>query len=775
MTRKLLFRIGLSATVLISGLFVFFYFSPIVKNLNTTIFSSDGDGLRSYYSYLYHIKEDSTALRFGGMNYPYGETIFFTDNQPFLSEVMRLVCKVFPSLFDYSIAIWNGALFLSIVLAALILYLILMELGLPVVMSVAAGIGISMLSPQIMRMGAHFSLSYIFVIPMAIYLLLKFSKQPKYKYSLLMACLIVWSSATHMYYLAFLAMLIFLFWIFFAFFNREIFGKWKTWLPHVFIQLVLPIIIIELLVNISMVAFDRSKYPYGFLYYRAYAESVFLPADRHYGAFLHKIINYKYINWEGFAYIGAVATFACAIFFGRVFPRLFKSRFRTGWMYDNNLFLTYLFWGSFLILLYSFGIPFILGLEGIIDYIGPVRQMRGVGRFAWVFYYSMNILAFYSVWQFFKSRKNKVVPLVLIALTFLTLLTEAHVNMKFIYPWLNKKNPEFLDFKNTLPQDQWVKEIDASKYQSIISLPFFHVGSENIWLESDCRIDAESFKVSLKTGLPLHAVMMGRTSLSQTYKALELVWEPYREPEILNDLKSSKPILVLSAECDRLGPGEKMILQHTRRITSPGQWYNLGEISPETLRKLASLHAKTLFEWKDPAARFDGKKFFMPDSSVTYIYRDFSEQNADSGYLNPGTMVIPWKTTGRFINEKLPPSLAPGEITVSFWVKNIRDDNMPRIDIEIDNLDSNLNVTRYDRNIWGRYLKLIDGNWGLIEFTFPVAAGEAIGLAIYPGKIKHDITIDDLLIRKTGTDIYGNIEGKNRILNNRFYPARLFK
>ena len=100
---------------------------------------------------------------------------------------------------------------------------------------------------------------------------------------------------------------------------------------------------------------------------------------------------------------------------------------------------------------------------------------------------------------------------------------------------------------------------------------------------------------------------------------------------------------------------------------------------------------------------------------------------------------------------------------------------MPRIDIEIDNLDSNLNVTRYDRNIWGRYLKLIDGNWGLIEFTFPVAAGEAIGLAIYPGKIKHDITIDDLLIRKTGTDIYGNIEGKGRILNNRFYPARLFK
>jgi len=590
-----------------------------------------------------------------------------------------------------------------------------------------------------------------------------------------MGCLILWSGATHMYFIAFLGMLIFLFWLFFAFTRPETFGKWKTWLPHLLIQLIVPVIIIQWLAHISSNALDRGQYPYGFLYYRAYAESVFLPADRHYGAFLHKIIHYNYINWEGFAYIGAVATIGCAIFFGRVIPRLVKGRFRTGWMYDNNLFLTYLFWGTFLILLYSFGVPFIFGLEGIVDYIGPIRQIRGLGRFAWVFYYGMNILAVYSIWNYSRTRKKKIMQLLLLSFTFLILLTEAHLNMKFIYPFLNKKNPEFIDFKNTLPSDDWVKQIESSKYQSILTLPYFHIGSENIWLEAACGIDAEVFNVSLKTGLPTHAVLMGRTSLSQTYKALELIWEPYRVPAILNDLHSSKPILVLSATCDQLGPGEKLILQHTRHITSPAQWYNLGEISPDTLRMLAGEHARALYASKDHSAVFDGKKFTMPDSTANYLYLNYSGMSADSGYLNPGTKVMTWKTHTRFFSEKMPENIAPGDVTISFWVKNIKDDNMPRMELEVLNLDANQKVTRYDRSILSRWLKQLDGSWGLIEFNIPVAAGESVALSMFPGKIKKDITIDDLLIRKAGTDIYGVMAGKGWVLNNRLYPAGLLK
>ncbi|TSA35810.1 MAG: hypothetical protein D4R64_09020 [Porphyromonadaceae bacterium] len=774
MKRYLSLKIGWMATVLISALLICIYFTPVVKSLNTTVFSTGGDGLKSYYCYLYHIKDDHTALRFDGMNYPYGETIIYTDNQPFLSETMRFLCKVFPGLYHYSIAVWNGSLLLSIILAALFIYLILVKLGLPVAMSLAAGIGISMLSPQIMRMGAHFSLSYVFVIPMALYLLLKFSKKPSYKYSIAMFFLIIWSGATHMYYIAFLGMLIFLFWMFFGIGRPEVYGKWKTWLPHVIIQLILPVILVQLLVYISTDAFDRAKYPFGFLFYRAYPESVFLPADRHYGSFLQHIIHYNHVNWEGYAYIGMVATLACALFFGRVIGRLFKGRFRTGLLYDNDLFLTFLFWGSFLILLYSFGIPFILWMKDLVDYIGPLRQIRGLGRFAWVFYYAMNILAVYSVWRFFQSKKRKVIPGILLTVTLLILLAEAHVNFKMIFPYINKKNPEFIDFENTLPANAWVKNIDPTKYQSILPLPFFHIGSENIWLEPTCGMVEESFKVSLKTGLPLHAVMMGRTSLSQTYKSLELVWEPYRIPAILDELPSSKPILVLSAACDQLGPGERLILQHSQPVANPGN-FKLSEISTDTLLSLTREHILALHESKDSAAVFDGKEFLMPDTTVAYTYLNFSENNADTGYLGSGTLVLPYKAPGKIFLDKINGISLPANVTFSFWVKNIKDDNMPRLTLETVNYNSEGKAAGYNVSILGRYLKQIDGPWGLIEFTIPVAAGESVSLTLFPGKVKKDIIIDDFLIRKAGTDVYGTEADKGWILNNRFYPAGMLK
>jgi hypothetical protein len=774
MNRLLSLKTGWIATVLISAIVIFIQFAPVVRTLNTTLFSTGGDGLKSYYCYLYHIKDDPAALRFEGMNYPYGETIFFTDNQPFLSEVMRLACKVFPGLYNYSIAVWNGSLLLSIILAALFIYLILVELGLPAAMGLLAGIGISMLSPQVTRMGAHFSLAYVFVIPLAIYLLLRFSRKPAWKYSIAMALLIVWSGATHMYYIAFLAMLIFLFWMFFGIGRNEVFGKWKVWLPHVFVQLILPVILVELLVNLSSNAFDRGKYPYGFLYYRAYPESVFLPADRHYGSWIQNLISYKHINWEGFAYIGMVATLACTLFFGRVIARLVRGKFRTALMYDQDLFLTFLFWGPFLILLYSFGIPFILGLEKFVDFIGPVRQIRGVGRFAWVFYYAMNILAVYSAWSFFKSRKRKAVPWIVITLTLLILLTEAQLNMVYIYPYLNRKNPEFVDFRNTLPADGWVKGIDPAKYQSILPLPFFHIGSENIWLEPECGIDAEAFKVSLKTGLPMHAVMMGRTSLSQTYKSLEMIWEPYREPAILGELLSTKPLLVLSAPCDRLGPGEKLIIEHSRHLGSTGT-YDLGEISPDTLRMLVKQHARALAAARDTAARFDGNGYFMHGSANPPYYRNYSGLNSDPGYLGPGTLVLPWKNPGRFFEEKVPDGAAPGDLTISFWVNNIQDDNMPRMELEMVNFDANRKVTQYTISIWGRFLRQIDGNWGLIEFTVPVKVGETVSLTLFPGKVKKDIVIDDMLVRKAGQDAYGWFGERGWVLNNRLYPPGLFR
>jgi hypothetical protein len=48
------------------------------------LFSAAGDGMKNYFTFLYHVKHDSTYWKFEGMNYPFGENIVFTDNQPIM-------------------------------------------------------------------------------------------------------------------------------------------------------------------------------------------------------------------------------------------------------------------------------------------------------------------------------------------------------------------------------------------------------------------------------------------------------------------------------------------------------------------------------------------------------------------------------------------------------------------------------------------------------------------------------------------------------------------
>jgi hypothetical protein len=428
-----------------------------------------------------------------------------------------------------------------------------------------------------------------------------------------------------------------------------------------------------------------------------------------------------------------------------------------------------LFWGSFLILLYSFGIPFILGLEKLVDYIGPVRQMRSIGRFAWVFYYSMNILVIFSLWKLIKKKPERLFPKIIMGLAFLVLFAEAHVNFRNILPYLNNKNPEFTDFQNKLPRNQWANRINPDDYQSILTLPYFHIGSESIWKEPACSIDSKAYLVSFKTGLPLHAVMMSRTSLSQTYKSLELIQEPYRSPEILDELPSDKPILVLSTNCIKLGVGENIILQHCQPVETIGD-FTLSRIDPDSLRSLANNHIHSLMQRVNPQFTFSGSTFHMYPVTPFYVFNGFEDKKDYSGYESGGSLALPYKTYGKIFDQQLTGITEPAEITVSFWVKNIRKDNMARLQLEAICFGPDGNSKKYVLALWGQLLKQLDGPWGLIELQLPIEPGQRLKLTLLPGQIRENILIDNLLIRKTAEDIYGFEPGKGLVFNNRFYP-----
>lgn len=156
--------------------------------------------MQTYYTTLYHFKYDKYYFHHDGMNYPFGESFFFTAGHTPVINVLKTL-HPFVDIFPYLIFCINLTMLASIVLCALCIYLIFKSLKLPVIYSAAAAIGITFLSPQIHRLGG--TLSYEFAIPAFIYLLIKFNRAPSLKISLLIAFLVFFLMMTYLYFFAF--------------------------------------------------------------------------------------------------------------------------------------------------------------------------------------------------------------------------------------------------------------------------------------------------------------------------------------------------------------------------------------------------------------------------------------------------------------------------------------------------------------------------------------------------------------------------------------------
>ena len=53
------------------------------------MFGGGGDGFKNYMTTNWHLAHDSSYVHYGGMNYPYGEHVLFTDNQPLFSAGLQ--------------------------------------------------------------------------------------------------------------------------------------------------------------------------------------------------------------------------------------------------------------------------------------------------------------------------------------------------------------------------------------------------------------------------------------------------------------------------------------------------------------------------------------------------------------------------------------------------------------------------------------------------------------------------------------------------------------
>ena len=621
------------------------------------------DLIKDVYTTTYHVAYDDGMTISDAMNYPYGEYYTFTGLNPIVAAPLQLLRKAGVEHTERAVLpLMNLMSLLSIVLCALFLYLLLRELKLPVWYSVVVALLLTLMSPQLQRIGAHMSLSYYCAIPMLLYFTLRHLRNGAWGWALAIGVSMLWFALCHPYYLVFYAVIAVgeLAYVIIRRQNIE-WCKEKGWLKigiAALVELVLPLGVFYVLSHVGMPDGERTAVPAGFFNYQGRIEGVFFPYGRLY--FWEDSKLFARVQWEARNYVGLVAVVAIVLivwyFFRNIAKKRYASLLRPTDSRELNLFLLV----ATVLMLFACGMPLNWFPRNIVAYIGPLAQFRAQGRFVWLFVYVINIVAFYGLFRWMQSCP-KTFRKVVLAVALVVMAAEATAYNWRNKAWYSNQWAEWTDYDNQLPQNQWVNNIDASQYQAILTLPVFNAGSELVYLPSQDRMFARSALLSMKTGLPLVCNESARSDIRQAWDCIALSRTAFDLLRFADALPDDRLLLLaVTKNKDLLSDAEKMILHYADTLMMLDEM-ELYSLHPDVLRLVRVETGDVLKALYETATTdsidFSRAALVVPDTVEGDIHR--------------------WTTVYDG------PVALTGDVEISFWMSHILDDQYSRSDIKV--------------------------------------------------------------------------------------------
>jgi len=739
--KYILNKYGALITVLVVSLILFVFFHRIILHANQVSFANGGDGHKSTFGTLYHIQHDAGYWHTGSMNYPYGESVFFTGNQVVLTNTLKLIKDAGWDLSDYALGISNLLILFSFVIASFFIYLIFKELDMDSWLAIPASVLIILLSNQWERLGGHYNLAYAYLIPVILYLLLRFYRKPSYLISVIFGILVILFSAKQLYIAAFILILWVPFWIFLALTDREKFARPWFIISHVLIQFIVPFLLFNLFTGMHDSGLDRTAYPWGFYPSRVRWEAVFLPEGLPHGKFL-PIEGPVRMN----AYVGLLGSVVALIILGSSFMKLIRGKKWNALAVSGNPGWNILFWAGVVSLLIALGLPFALKWESLLNYTGPFRQLRAVGRFVFPFYYIMTITSFYFLWKWYTSSRWSIKPYVLLLILIFAGF-ESYLHIRTRPERYHNPINWHSGIYNNIPSLEWLDKQSVEDYQAIIPLPFFHVGSENYWMGDQSPVTTMAYATSLKSGLPLNAVMLSRTSISQTLKSMDLIREPYHDYPLLNDLPDRRPFILLCRKNGGFTLNEKRLI---------GKGIFLDENSEVRVYRLEVDSISSLIEDRRDQLKNLAGSIDRVDTAM--LYMDFSSQA--NGYFESE-----FRTTTPFFEALVPDT---GKYMVSFWFEGVDRDLWPRTNLITELFRADGSKYLYDYTDFFRKMVLRDESLGLIEYPVHIKEpGSMLKISMRNRVITGGMMqIDQILVQPAGS-VHVMDEDGSAWINNR--------
>ncbi|WP_400192623.1 hypothetical protein [Hymenobacter sp. B81] len=751
--------VGLAA----AGLLAYLFAAPLA-NLNDYFFNPGGDGLQSYFATAYYALYDQ-GTRFTGMNYPFGENFTYPNLQPLIAVGINWLQRLGLPAARYTVGITNALALLGLLAAPLVLYAILRRTRLPVWYAGLLALIIAFLSPQVQRLGDHMSLSYACFVPILWYCIIRMQEAPRrWRWyalfvvsSLLMGMVMLYFTACgSIFLLAHVAVL--------ALRQRR---DWNM-IGRMALTALLPLVLFQVWMWATDPTTDRPPNPFGFLVYMATPAGVFTPSLSPLREVWARFFTVEPISYEAASYVGLVAAGVMVASLLRLAWRLWKQRRRPlqlGRDLPEHLHVGV--WAAALVLFFSFAWPFVFpGFKGLVEYLGPIKQFRALGRFAWPFYYVFSCYAAYYLYRLLRyQRQHRVSALALPWLPLLLLVwgAEAWLNISAKAATVNQGAGAraFLDPNTPLLQQLSWTNRRPTDFQAILPLPYFNKGSDRIDIDGSGASVFLAHKLALATGLPELSSYVSRPSIEHVLRHAQLFSSTLIEKPLLRQFPSDKPILLLVTP-DALTPAQQRLVGLAKLLVATPE-VSLYELP------IAALAATTLAQERAKAdsllailpARPDGLR---ATTTRGVLYQPFKEAADRRGRLGEGAFHEPKEKFSVLYDGALPAPADTGRYEVSVWVNGKTAYGYGNLQVKLYAGGQQVDHQVAD----GRLCTEISGDWLRLAVPVRVVPGVNRVEVLHDS---HDLLADDLLIRPLDTDVYWR-DAQGRPVLNGYQLAR---
>ncbi|MFC5270801.1 hypothetical protein [Adhaeribacter terreus] len=737
--------------ILLTGLLALIFGEAFLQP-NSYLFGTMGDSIKSLFTFAWYVKFDS-GLHFSGMNYPWGEHIVFTDNQPLFSVPLRYINRYLFPLENYLVGIINSIVFFSMLASAVVLFFILRKCLLPAWFAIFGAILIVLLSPQHYVISHQYALTNTLILPAIWLTIIRLFENPNKLSRYVWVVLILLAAAfVHVYFLPMGVLLLaghFLWFLVQQWQNRTFNRKQ---IAGLLLTATLPLVLFKAFLFFTDNITDRPETPGNFIEGKANIAGLFYPVRSVAAALLKTVFHVP--GEQNFGYIG-LATILCVLLAGvKAFRYLLKGNFKK---IVNPVLpkpLQMGLWAGILILIFAAAIPFRFGLMHLLDYMPPLKQFRVLHRFVWLYYYVFTVFGIfiiYQVYRFLKLRRKQILAYGWLLFMLLLWLADALVLLKVEAGIVNmNKLAKAFYGKEAYHLPDLLKQANrqSSDFQMIIPIPYFSDGSEKIGYHNWGGTMYQSMKGAYQSGIPLSTASLARTSMSQVLLRTQLLSSDSIQKELLPQLPNQKPILVMvtdSAEKDY----EKRLVQKAKFLA---RYKNVA------LYELPLAALKTVYlEPEKP------KKAALQHIPNNVVYETFSGRNSAKWLYRKGALVAK-KGPAVLFNNVLPNASDSLAYEFSVWINATTAIGIPTIMLKEINAQNNV-VNKEIVNLRGA--TEIYKDWLKTTIYFKLKDKRNRIKITAEGK---NILADELMIRPVKHPFYFYAEDQKQLIRNN-YPV----